>query len=211
MDDPVRLPDADERNVLASDCRRCPALVDARECIAWGTGSLDASVLVIGEAPGAGEPKADRWRGGNWPGKAYTTRHSGRRIRSLLADAGYGDDCYYTNAVKCFPRGADGSNREPTDEERANCRDHLATEIEQVAPDVIVPAGKHATASTFALADRTLGGFLDSVLDPVDPAAIDPVVLPILHPSYQDVWIARLGYDPEEYVAELGDALDGLV
>jgi DNA polymerase len=31
---------------------------------------------------------------------AYTSRHSGRRIRELLAEAGYGHrNCYFTNAV----------------------------------------------------------------------------------------------------------------
>ena len=207
----THFPDDDRRNVLVPGCDRCPQLAECRERISWGVGPLDASVIVVGEAPGAGEPDADRWRGGNWTGMAFTTRHSGRRIRALLAEAGYGDDASYTNAVKCFPEGEDGSNREPTAAERANCREHLGTELDEIDPDVVVPAGKHATRSVFALADRSLDGFLDSVLDPVDPDAIVPAVLPILHPSYQDVWIARLGYEPDEYVAAVADALDRLV
>ncbi len=203
------------RNVLEPDCSRCSALAESRECISWGTGPLDASVLVVGEAPGAGLPPDDapdeRWRGGNWTGKAFTTRHSGRRIRRLLAHAGYGEDAYFTNAVKCFPEGEDGSNREPTDEERRSCRGHLETELEGIEPDVLVPAGKHATRSIFSLVERSLDGFLDCVLDTVDLAGIDPPVLPVLHPSYQDVWIARLGYDAEEYVATFADRLDALM
>ena len=203
------------RHVLEPDCERCPALAEARECISWGTGSLDAGVVVVGEAPGAGlSPEAapdERWRGGNWTGKAFTTRHSGRRIRRLLGDAGYGDDAYYTNAVKCFPEGEDGSNREPTDEERRTCRTHLDAELDEIDPDVIVPAGNHATRSVFALADRSLDSFLDCVLDPIDPAEIEPAILPILHPSYQDAWLARLGYDADEYVTTLAERLDALV
>jgi len=205
----------DSCNVLEPNCQRCPALADSRECISWGTGPLDASIVVVGEAPGTGlspgEAPNERWRGGNWTGKAFTTRHSGQRIRRLLADAGYGNDAYYTNAVKCFPEGDDGSNREPTDEERATCRTHLETELDEIDPGVIVPAGKHATASVFALADRSLDGFLDCVLDPVDPASIDPAVLPVLHPSYQDVWIARLGYESDEYVTTVAERLDEFV
>jgi len=233
MADSAEFPDPEERLVLEPGCRRCPALAEARECIAWGAGPTDAAVMVIGEAPGAGRPPADAddqtetsadaesappvdagdadpWRGGNWTGMAFTTRHSGRRIRSLLDESGYADECFYTNAVKCFPEGDDGSNREPTAEERANCRAHLETEIERVSPDVLVPAGKHATASTFALAGLTLDGFVDTVLEPIEAPGIDPAILPILHPSYQDIWIARLGYEPDEYVAAIGDALDGL-
>ncbi len=205
----------DSRNVLEPDCERCPALVASRGCISWGTGPLDARVVVVGEAPGAGlSPKEgpdERWRGGNWTGKAFTTRHSGQRIRSLLSDAGYGDDAYFTNAVKCFPEGEDGSNREPTDEERRTCRTHLDTELDEISPDVIIPAGKHATASVFALADRSLDGFLDCVLEPVEPASIEPSILPILHPSYQDIWIARLGYESDEYVTTFAERLDTLV
>ena len=99
MDEPA-YPDPDSANVLAPDCARCPALVEARERISWGTGSLDADVMVVGEAPGAGNPDAERWRGGNWTGMAYTARHSGRIVRATFEELGYGpDDIYVTNAV----------------------------------------------------------------------------------------------------------------
>ncbi|SEW26755.1 uracil-DNA glycosylase [Natrinema salifodinae] len=214
------------RNVLEPDCDRCPALADARECISWGTGSLDADIVVVGEAPGNGNPDADRWQGGNWTGRAYTSRHSGRRIRRMLERIGFGDRAYYTNAVKCFPASeeprassasgeaasADDSitNREPTPEERANCRTHLLTELETIEPTVVLATGKHATKTVLAAEDRDLDGFIDSVLDPVRCERLDVVLVPILHPSYQDVWIGRLGYEPAEYLAEIGETLEDL-
>ncbi|RLM56584.1 uracil-DNA glycosylase [Halobellus sp. Atlit-31R] len=188
----------DERHVLEADCTRCPALVECRERISWGTGDRDAAVLVVGEAPGSGAPDADTWRGGNWTGRAYTTRHSGRRVRALLADAGH-PDAYVTNAVKCFPCDGDGSNRAPTATERANCRTHLRAEIETVDPEVIVATGKHATTSVLALEGRELGGFVEHVLEPIELERVGTRLLPILHPSYQDVWRARLGYDDGAY------------
>jgi uracil-DNA glycosylase len=156
--------------------------------------------VVVGEAPASGDPRADRWCGGNLTGAAYTSRHSGRRVRWLLAAAGYGDRTFYTNAVECFPAetpagaagddapepGSDGSevsNREPAPEERAACRRHLAAEPEAVAPDVVVPTGKHATASVLAVDGRTaegyLGGFLDAVLEPSASSALGVPVLPL--------------------------------
>ncbi|WP_135821879.1 uracil-DNA glycosylase [Halostella litorea] len=201
----------ESRNVLDPGCDRCPALVDCRERISWGTGPLDATLAVVGEAPGAGDPDADRWRGGNWTGKAYTTRHSGRRVRALVADLGYAGDCYFTNAVKCFPAADDGSNREPTAAERANCRDHLRTELAQVTPDAVLATGKHATQSLLAADGRALDGFVDSVLDPVGVESLGVDVLPLLHPSYQDVWLGRLGYDREGYVAAIREELAALV
>lgn len=74
-------PDEDQRNRLAPDCRACPTLVDRRECIVWSNGPVDADLVVVAEAPGTGDRDADRWRGGNWTGMAYASRHSGRRIR----------------------------------------------------------------------------------------------------------------------------------
>jgi len=195
-----------ERHVLDAGCARCPELVACRERISWGTGDRDAAVLAVGEAPGAGAPEADVWRGGNWTGRAYTTRHSGRRIRELLADAGH-PDAYVTNAVKCFPCDGAGSNREPTAQERENCRAHLERELDTVEPAVVVATGKHATASALALDGRELDGFVDSILEPVDLDAVDATLLPILHPSYQDVWRARLGYDDGEYRAAVREAI----
>ncbi len=197
------------KHELTEDCRRCPALVADRECISWGNGPLDADVVVIGEAPGAGDPDANRWQGGNWTGLAYTSRHSGRTIRDLLAKAGYPDP-YFTNAVKCFPADGEGSNREPTADERANCRSYLRSEIETIEPVVVVPTGKHATKSLFALEGIEIDGFLDTVLTPVECPTLGVTALPLLHPSYQNIWISRLGHTPESYRDALTQQLDTL-
>jgi uracil-DNA glycosylase family 4 len=202
-------PEHESRTVLEPDCRRCPALVDSRTCISWGAGPTDAAVMVVGEAPGAGDPDAERWRGGNHTGMAYTTRHSGRRIRGLFARLGY--EPYYTNAVKCFPAGGSGSNREPTGDERANCRRHLERELSLVGPDVVVSTGRHATATMLAFEGREVEGFVDRVLEPEELPSLGVTLLPILHPSYQEVWVARLGYDGGAYEAAIGEVLAGLV
>ena len=199
------------RHVLEPGCDRCPALVEGRECLSWGTGPLEAAIVVVGEAPGYGDPEADRWRGGNWTGKAYTSAHSGRRIRRLLERIGFGGDAYYTNAVKCFPADPSdpSSNREPTAEERRNCRSHLLAELENVDPDVVLATGKHATTTMLAAEGQDLEGFLDSVLESMwcDRLGVD--LVPILHPSYQDVWIGRLGYEPETYREEIRTTIAG--
>lgn len=192
--------------MLEAGCSRCYDLVACRERISWGTGDRDAAVMAVGEAPGPGAPDADTWRGGNWTGKAYTARHSGRRIRELLAAAGH-PDAYVTNAVKCFPCDGEGSNREPTPAERANCRTHLRTELETVEPAVVVATGRHATVSLLALDGRGIEGFLDRVLNPTELDAVDATLLPILHPAYQDVWRSRLEYTADEYREAVCDAI----
>lgn len=196
-------PPPETRNVLEPNCSRCPDLVDSREEIAWGNGSLEAEVMIVGEAPGAGDPSAEQWQGGNWTGLAYTARHSGRIIRSLFEAIGYGpDELYVTNAVKCFP--ADGSdNRPPTAAERRTCFAHLSTELEQVDPTVVVATGKHATRSILEHEGKAIDGFVDSILRPIDCPALGITLVPILHPAYQHVWLSRLGYDEAAYRADL--------
>jgi uracil-DNA glycosylase family 4 len=199
-------PDGDSRLALEPGCDRCPALVECRDRISWGNGDPDADVMVVGEAPAAGDPEAGAWAGGNHTGLAYTSRHSGRRVRRLLAAAGH-PDAFFTNAVKCFPCDGEGSNREPTPAERRTCRGHLETELGRVDPAVVVATGKHATQSVLALDGRALDGFLDAVLEPVDLDAADATLLPILHPSYQEVWLSRLGYTDDEYEAAIRERL----
>jgi len=216
MDDPPP-PDPATRNVLEPDCSRCPSLVESRTRITWGNGPPDADAVVVGEAPGAGDPDADVWGGGNHTGLAYTSRHSGRAIRRLLTRLGV--DAYYTNAVKCFPADADDptTNREPTAEELATCRAHLDAELRSVAPRAVVATGKHATRSVLALdaagaegdrdADPLRDGFLDAVLDPIPLRSVDATLVPLLHPSYQAVWLSRLGYESGEYRHEVAARL----
>ncbi|WP_458185307.1 uracil-DNA glycosylase [Haladaptatus sp. NG-WS-4] len=202
-------PDPDSRNVVEPNCTRCPDLVACRNCISWGNGPLDADVMVVGEAPSAGTPDAVRWQGGNWTGMAYTSRHSGRKIRALFDELGY--DAYFTNAVKCFPEGDDGSNRAPRRTELDRCFSHLRTEIAQVRPAVVVPTGKHATSILFEFESIPLESFLECVLAPVECDRLGVTALPLLHPSYENIWRERLGYDAEEYAKAIGTTLAELV
>ena len=71
----------------------------------------------------------------------------------------------------------------------------------------MLPTGKHATTSLLAAEGRTLDGFLESVLDPVDCPSLGVAAIPLLHPSYADVWRARLGDDRDTYREALAGAL----
>jgi len=106
-------------------------------------------------------------------------------------------------AVKCHPPG----NRDPTEQELANCRPYLVEEVETVEPGAVLTTGKHATETVLALDGESLDGFLDGVLDPRESDALGVPVVPLLHPSYQEVWLSRLGYEREGYV----DAISGAV
>jgi DNA polymerase len=205
-------PDDEQRNALTADCQRCPELAESRTCISWGNGPLSADLVVVGEGPAEGDPDAEQWQGGNLTGMAYTTRHSGRAIRRMFEELGYSPaDCYYTNTVKCCPTTPSGDSREPTNQERTACFHHLRTEITRIDPQVILPTGRIATETLLSFDDQELDGFLSTVLEPIFHDRLDTPLLPLLHPSYQSVWLSRLEYTREEYLTELENALTALL
>ncbi|MFB6176697.1 MAG: uracil-DNA glycosylase family protein, partial [Halobaculum sp.] len=81
----------------------------------------------------------------------------------------------------------------PTAPERSACRNLLLRELDIVAPEVVVATGKHATESLLAAEGRVLDGFLDAVCEPIECVNVGVTLVPILHPSYRDVWLSRLG------------------
>jgi len=48
------------------------------------------------------------------------------------------------------------------------------------------------------------------VLEPRESDALGVPVVPLLHPSYQEVWLSRLGYTYEEYVDGLAAVVDAV-
>jgi DNA polymerase len=110
-------------------CERCPELCDSRSRIVNGVGPENASLLFVGEAPGAQEDRE---------GEPFVGR-SGDVLTTALRDRGLArQDVRITNCVRCRPP----ENRDPTVEERNHCRAYLETEIERVAPDLLVTLGK---------------------------------------------------------------------
>ena len=151
------------------DCTHCPALVDSRQQIVNGTGPADADLLFVGEAPGANEDDE---------GEPFVGR-SGAVLDDALRDVGLARaDVRITNCVRCRPP----ENRDPTQEELANCRGYLEAEIDQVDPEVVITLGKvpsehllersvAVTNEAGSLVEHELGGEARTVLICVHPAA----------------------------------------
>ena len=77
-----------------------------------------------------------------------------------------------------------------------------------VGPEAVLTTGKHATETVLALDGETLDGFLDGVLEPHRSDALGVPVIPLLHPSYQEVWLSRLNYSREGYVEAIASAVE---
>ncbi len=96
-----------------------------------GEGSLDAQILLIGEAPGEREAKT---------GRPFVGA-SGRLLDELLASIGLKrEDIYITNVVKDRPP----ENRDPTPDEIALYAPLLRQQIELIQPRVIATLGRFA-------------------------------------------------------------------
>lgn len=107
-------------------CETCTQLVP-------GVGPASASIVVVGEAPGAKEDAA----GVPFVGAA------GKFLDTLLAEAGIArDDVFITNVVKARPP----KNRDPKKDEVAHHRPWLDAQLEIIAPQLLVPLGRHALA-----------------------------------------------------------------
>ncbi len=157
----------DEIDVL--ECTRCEELCTSRSRIVNGVGPTDAELLFVGEAPGRQEDET---------GEPFVGR-SGDVLTEALRDRGLARrDVRITNCVRCRPP----ENRDPTADERANCRGFLDREIDAVAPDVIVTLGKvpsehllersvAVTTEAGSLSDVRIAGQTRRVLVCVHPAA----------------------------------------
>jgi uracil-DNA glycosylase len=98
-----------------------------------GEGSAAARVVIVGEAPGAQEDRKGRPFVGN----------AGRLLDRLLEAAGLRrEDVFITNVVKARPPG----NRDPRADEVAHHLPWLEAQLEVIAPELIVPLGRHALA-----------------------------------------------------------------
>jgi uracil-DNA glycosylase len=116
---------------VVAGCERC-ALAQTRTQVVFGSGSPDAELMFVGEAPGFHEDK----QGVPFVGAA------GKLLGTLLEGIGMSrDDVYVSNVLKCRPPG----NRDPQPEEIQACEGHLFRQIELIRPTLVATLGNFAT------------------------------------------------------------------
>ena len=114
-----------------ASCTKC-ALAEGRTQVVFGSGSPDADLMFVGEAPGFHEDQ----QGVPFVGQA------GKLLDKLLAGIGMTRaDVFVANVLKCRPPG----NRDPLPEEIAACEPHLFRQIELIEPKLVATLGNFAT------------------------------------------------------------------
>ena len=125
-----------KENFLKDNCKKC-RLHENRTNLVFDRGNPEASLLVIGEAPGADEDKA---------GKCFVGR-AGKMLDNILGSIGLDSnkDTLIVNVVKSRPP----DNRVPLKDEVEACRPYLAKQMALVKPKAIVLLGSTAFYHVF--------------------------------------------------------------
>lgn len=155
-------------------CQDCPLgkkEVDGLDPHVFGSGNVSASIMFVGEAPGAEEVKQKRPLVGR-SGQFYETR--------ILAGAGLERrKVYTTNGVLCRP----SANRTPFLGEIEICGRHLDAQVLLVRPDLIVTLGNaplYAVCETQGITKKR--GRMRWSKTWSDGSRVP--VLPMFHPAY---------------------------
>ena len=120
----------EQLNEAIKDCNKCK-LCSGRINIVFGTGNKNASLMFIGEGPGADEDI----QGEPFVGKAGQLMNKAFEALDIKRE-----DVYIANIVKCRPP----QNRDPETDEAEACMDYLRNQVLLVKPKIIVLLGSVA-------------------------------------------------------------------
>jgi DNA polymerase len=154
---------------------KCP-LKDAAKNLVFGKGNPDASIMFIGEAPGAQEDE----QGVPFVGAA------GKELDKLLRSINLTlDDAYIANILKYRPP----ENRDPTVDEIYRHTPYLMEQIKIIRPKIICTLGNYSTKFVLAHFNipnmKSIGGItgLHGKVHHLTIDGMDFMVIPLYHPA----------------------------
>lgn len=122
--------DLEQLEIEVKQCEKC-GLCKNRTNTVFGTGNKNATIMFIGEGPGADEDR----EGIPFVGKA------GKLMNMAFQGIGIKrEEVYICNIVKCRPP----NNRTPLKEEAMTCLDYLRAQVIEIKPKIIVLLGNTA-------------------------------------------------------------------
>ena len=159
--DKQKLLDQIKADIIAQNI--CPDLAQEATQLVFGDGNPNAQLVFIGEAPGKNEDE----QGLPFVGAA------GKFLNEMLAGIGLGrKDVYITNIVKYRPP----DNRDPYPDEKAAFLPFLRSQLEVIAPKLVVTLGRHSM-------DSLLPGLQISKVHGQPKRYKGQVYLPLFHPA----------------------------
>ena len=152
-------------------CRKCRLWKSAKNSVP-GEGDLDASVMLIGEAPGHRE---------DIEGRPFVGA-AGRLLDKLLASIALKrTDVYIGNVVKHRPP----ENRDPRPDEIMACVPYLDRQIQLISPKLMVPLGRHSTRYILSKVNIDFTGMTQTRGQIYEKTVLNvPVtIMPTFHPA----------------------------
>ncbi len=149
-----------------SNCHLC-SISNSRKNVVFGEGNENASLMFIGEAPGANEDEVGR----PFVGKA------GMLLVKIIENVLNlkREDVYIANVLKCRPP----NNRVPTLEEVTSCKPYLLEQISIIKPKIIVALGSTSYHHLTGDYDMPISKIRGEVLE-----FADAKLIPTFHPSF---------------------------
>ena len=145
-------------------------------------GAVVSKVLLVGQAPGAREPKLGRpfaWTAGRTLFRWFTESCG-------LDEAAVRSSIYMAAVCRCFPgKKPRGGDRVPTRQEIANCSGWLEAEFQILRPDLVIPVGRLAIEQFVAC--PSLSEVIGRQLR-IRFAGHETDVIPLPHPSGASPW-----------------------
>lgn len=152
----------------AEECDHCTAST-THQSVVFGDGDPHATVMFVGEAPGAEEDRV---------GRPFVGR-AGELLDRMIDSVGLSrDGVYIGNIVKVRPP----ENRTPRPDECEACGPWLLSQVAAVRPRVVVALG--ATPAKYLLRTSTGITRLRGRRVDVEVGGFDVPVVPTFHPAY---------------------------
>ncbi|MEP6607879.1 MAG: uracil-DNA glycosylase [Burkholderiaceae bacterium] len=163
-------------NELREEVARCRAcsLCETRKQTVFGVGNVNATWMLIGEAPGSEEDQ----RGEPFVGQAGRLLDNMLRSLGMTREGQTPQSVYIANVLKCRPPG----NRNPQPEEVARCEPFLRRQVELVNPAVVVVMGRFAAQSLLGT-DASIANLRGRVHRIISAGREIPVIV-TYHPAY---------------------------
>ncbi len=182
------------------DCRKCRLWEHAKNPVP-GEGDLDASLMLIGEAPGRSE---------DLKGRPFVGRAGELLDRLLFSIDLVREDVYIANIVKHRPP----DNRQPKPDEIEACTPYLEKQIQIIKPRVIATMGNHSTRYILSKVNVEVEGITEVRGQVYHQQLFDlPVrIIPTFHPAaalYNPAYLPSLEEDFQKIKKELGDVSAG--
>jgi len=122
----------EELNNIVCECTKCSVLSGGRNSVVFGSGNINADLVVVGEAPGAEEDRL---------GLPFVGR-AGNLLTDILKAVNFSrEEVYICNILKCRPP----ENRNPMADEISNCEPYLFAQLKLIKPKLILALGTFAS------------------------------------------------------------------